>query len=256
MSHLKMIADIDKTIKPGYMFLILNLVFLVSFYSSFAQEKYVANQITISNDGWELKGDLILMKTKSPVVLMLNKINGDRKPYETLAKLLAEKGISSLRLDLRGHGESINKGKFIPFDSLNNIKIKLEESYTDIIAAHKYLLSIQNIDSSKIGFVGASYSAEEMMVASRKFKYAKLYIALSPGSFSDESILDIDNIPTAMLFIKSMEEKSMIGFEKNVFSKSKKAQVFIVAGSIHATDILLSFPEVDSLIADRLKNNL
>jgi hypothetical protein len=244
--------------KPLYFFRIAGVFLLLITSSSFAQElNYVEKKITLTNDGWELKGDLILVKSKikSPVVLMLNKANGDRKSYETLAKLLVQKNISSLRLDLRGHGESVNKGKFIPFDSLNNAKINLDESYTDIIAGHKYLLSINEVDTNKIGIIGASYSGEEMMISSRKFKIARSYIALSPGSFSDQSIAGIDSCNTSMLFIKSMDERSMQGFEKEVFAKSKKAQFLIVAGKIHATDILLSYPETCQLIADWLKNH-
>ncbi len=118
------------------------------------------------------------------------------------------------------------------------------------------MLSLAEIDSNRIGIVGASYSGEQMMIASRKFKYAKSYIMLSPGSFSDESILEIDSIKTNTLFIKSYEEKSMQGFEADVFAKSRKAQIYVVAGKIHATDILLTYPDVNFLIADWLANYL
>jgi alpha-beta hydrolase superfamily lysophospholipase len=45
---------------------------------------------------------------------MLNKTAGDRDIYRNLAMQLAERGIASLRLDLRDHGSSINQGQFIP----------------------------------------------------------------------------------------------------------------------------------------------
>ncbi len=239
-------------------YLITGIIINISI-STFAQTiNYVENKIVIENQGWRLKGDLILVKSKIkfPIVLLLNKANGDRGVYGFLAKQLADIGISSLRIDLRGHGESINRGKFVPFDSLNNAKIVLDSGYTDIIAAYKYLTSLIEIDSNRIGIVGASYSGEDMMIAARKYKYAKCYIALSPGSFSDESLLVIDSCTTPILFIKSNEERSMQGFEKEVFLKSKRAEFLIVAGKNHATDILISYPETNMLIANWFKSLL
>ncbi len=246
------------SMKYLFYFILSVLIFDTSISCSAQKVKYNDEEVTIVNDGWQLKGNLILMQSKEkfPIVLLLNKANGDRKAYEFLAGKLAQRNISSLRIDLRGHGESTNKGRFIPFDSLNNINLNLENGYTDIIAVYKYLLSLAEIDSNRIGIVGASYSGEQMMIASRKFKYAKSYIVLSPGSFSDESILEIDSIKTNTLFIKSYEEKSMQGFEADVFAKSRKAQIYVVAGKIHATDILLAYPNVNFLIADWLANYL
>jgi hypothetical protein len=85
---------------------------------------------------------------------------------------------------------------------------------------------------------------------------AKSYVALSPGSFSAESIANIDTGLTPMLFIKSNDERSMQGFEADVFLKSKNARVLIVSGKFHTTDILQTFPEINTLIADWFKSNL
>ena len=244
--------------KGIYSYLIMLAIIHSCFYGAAQRPKHRENLVTIMNNGWQLKGDLILVsgKSKSPVVLLFNKANGDRKVYKELAAQLANDGISSLRIDLRGHGESINKGKFIPFDSLNNLKLDLDNGYTDIIAAHKYLLTIKQIDSNRIGMVGASYSGEDMMVASRNFKMVKMYVALSPGSFSAASISTIDSCLTPFLFIKSNDERSMQGFEKELFLKSKKAKVMTVPGKIHATDILQTYPEMNGFIADWFKSQL
>ena len=59
-------------------------------------------------DTWILVGDLSLPDSDNPaaVVLMLNKAAGDRTVYEEMARALHDRGIASLRLDLRGHGDS------------------------------------------------------------------------------------------------------------------------------------------------------
>ena len=76
-------------------------------------------RVVLASDGWRLVGDLLLptMEHPAPAVLMLNKADGTRAAYEGLARLLAERGIASLRIDLRAHGESTNLGRFVPGDA-------------------------------------------------------------------------------------------------------------------------------------------
>lgn len=223
--------------------------------SSFALQK--ETRVVIENDGWKLVGDLLIPKSKkpSPAVILLNKANGTRNVYENLAKHLAKNGIASLRIDLRAHGESINKGKFgLPFDE--KLRELLVGSDTDISAAFEYLKKMKGIDPSRIGFVGASYSGEEMAVAGRKSGYGKAYVALSPGSFSEESLNALDSSRAAWLFITSAEEKFLKGFLNDLRLKSKTAQTMEMAGDKHATDILDSTPELAEMLAVWFKYHL
>jgi dienelactone hydrolase len=189
-------------------------------------------------------------------VILLNKAAGDRKAYATLATLLAARGIASLRVDLRGHGESINKGKFIPFDEKS--LALTEGADEDVTSVFRYLKTVPGIDTQKIGFVGASYSGEEMAVSARKYGYGKAYVALSPGSFSEESIAALDRTGIPWLFIKSSDERarSLKEFFSVLRQKSRTAQFMEVAGTEHATDILGAHPELAEIIAVWLKHYL
>lgn len=232
------------------------LVVLFGCYSTFANAK--ETRVVIENDGWKLIGNLLIPKSKKavPAVILLNKANGNRMVYESLARHLAENGIASLRVDLRGHGESINKGKFVPFQE--NAPDVLNDTDKDISAITQYLKVTKGIDTARIGFVGASYSGEEMAVSARKSGYAKAYVALSPGSFSEESVNAIDASGAAWLFIKSAEERAQTlkDFFSAVRLKSKQAQTLEVAGSKHATDILDSNLELSEIIAVWFKYRL
>ena len=211
-----------------------------------------------SSGGWKIVGDLLVPKSKSlvPAVILLNKAAGDRRVYESLARHLAERGIASFRVDLRGHGESINKGKFVP--GAENALSLMEGSDEDVAAARSYLKTVHGIDAQKIGFVGASYSGEEMAVAARKHGYGKAYVALSPGSFSEESMGAIDGSGAAWLFIKSTEERARS--VKELFpllrQKSRTAQTMEVAGTGHATDILSEQQELAEMLAVWFKYHL
>lgn len=212
----------------------------------------------VESGGWELAGDLVVPKSERPVpaVILLNKAAGDRRAYEGLARRLAENGVASLRIDLRGHGESVNKGKFVP-GSQGALSL-IEGSDQDVTSAFRYLKTVPGVDGQKIGFVGASYSGEEMAVSARKHGYGKAYVALSPGSFSVESMEAIDGSGLPWLFVKSAAEraKSLQDFFPLLRRKSRTAQLMEVAGTEHATDILGAHPELAEMIAVWLRHHL
>ena len=221
----------------------------VNFHLAFAQKSVSESRVTIKSEDWNLIGDLRIPKSKKslPVVLMLNKADGDRKVYEELAGELSKKGIASLRLDLRGHGESINLGKFIPNKEERSSMIW--DAERDVIAAHQYLKNHPKLDSTKIGIIGGSYSGEEMAEAGRLSGYAQAYVALSPGSFSDESIAGIDQSNVPWLFIASNNERYLKEITAEVQAKSQTVELIILPGPHHATRILSNYKGISERIA-------
>lgn len=213
----------------------------------------VETRVVLESDGWRLVGDLQIpaRQGRLPAVLLLNKAAGDRTAYEELARLLAERGIASLRLDLRGHGESTNLGRFTPGDSE-----MLAGSERDVATGHEYLRSHPRIDGSRVGVVGGSYSGEMMAVAAREHRSAQAYVALSPGSFSEESIAAIDPSGIPWLFVKSEDERYLRGFETDVRELSESAEIIILPGSAHATDLLAQHRELPERIASWLADRL
>ncbi|MCI0487163.1 MAG: hypothetical protein L0229_11250 [Blastocatellia bacterium] len=227
-----------------------------------AQSEKVAikeTRVVVESDGWKIVCDLVVPASERPVpaVILLNKAAGERRVYSDLAARLAERGIASLRVDLRGHGESINKGKFIPYDEKSSA-LTIKPSDEDVTAVHRYLKTVRGIDAQRIGFVGASYSGESMAIAARKSGYGSAYVALSPGSFSDESMEAIDGSHVPWLFVKSVDEKAPP--MKDLFTvlreKSRKAQTIEVSGTEHATNIFAAHPELAEIIAVWFKHNL
>jgi len=206
------------------------------------------SQITIPSDGWQLIGDLNIPVSKRPVpaVLFLNQAGGNRNDYVKLAAILQNKGIASLRIDLRGHGESINKGSFLPGNE-KSIPFP-READKDVIAVYKYLQTHAQINKDMIAIVGASYSGEAMAKAARQIGYAPAYVALSPGSFSDESIDAIDKSNKPWLFVIAKEDKYLQSHLQQIQSISKTAELLIIPGKTHATNILTERSDMDHRI--------
>jgi dienelactone hydrolase len=179
------------------------------------------------------------------VVLLLNGAARDRSAYAPLARSLAARGIGSLRIDLRGHGESINLGRFEPGVSTGAILA----SQPDVAAALTWLRARREVDPARIGVLGASYSGEDMAVVARTVTPAAAYVALSPGSFSDESVAAIDRSGRPWLFIASTNERFANKVVSAIPKSSGTAEVMFVEGAAHASDLLAAHPHLNDAIA-------
>jgi pimeloyl-ACP methyl ester carboxylesterase len=201
--------------------------------SGVAQTPAEGERVVIESAGWQLVGDLVLPGSAGPLpaVLLLNQAAGNRTAYVGLAQHLADRGMASLRLDLRGHGESTNLGRFVPGDSLTASFIW--DSEADVIAARRYLASLEAIDEERIAIVGASLTT-----------FARAYVALSPGSFSDESIVGIDTSGIPWLFIASREERFLMEITAAVVAQTRTADIMLVPGRAHASDLLEDRPDL------------
>lgn len=232
------------------------LATLTSFGFAFAEQ---SERISVHSEGWELIGDLQTPQApgKVPAVLLLNKAAGNRHVYQELAGHLAERGIASLRLDLRGHGDSTNLNRFVPEKSdAEDREIMIWSSEADVIAAHKFLKTHPRIDPNRIAIVGASYSGEEMAEAARLGEYAQAYVALSPGSFSAESIAAMDKSAVPWLFVVSRHERHLTEIAASVHNTTKEVEIVYLPGDAHATRILESRHDVAERIAVWLASKL
>jgi len=216
-------------------------------------------RVTVNSEGWELIGDLQMPATaeKAPVVLLLNKAAGNRHVYAEMAGHLSARGIASLRLDMRGHGDSTNLDRFVPSESDEKAReIMIWDSEADVIAAHAFLKSHPRIDPDRIAVVGASYSGEEMAEAARIGEYAQAYVALSPGSFSAESIAAMDKSGVPWLFVVSRHERYLTDIAASVQSTTKLVEIVYIPGDEHATRLLESQPGLAERVAVWLASKL
>jgi dienelactone hydrolase len=205
--------------------------------------------IAIESDGWRLVADLRLpahQEGRVPAVVLLHGAARNREAYTELARQLASRGIASLRLDLRAHGESTNRGRFVPGEE--GALALLEGTPRDVVAAHRYLESLDGIDGARIAFVGASYSGEAMAEAGRSHRKGRAYVALSPGSLSDESIAEIDPSGIPWLYIRSRDERRVTEVTEAV-QRGSSAEIWIVPGPAHGSDLLLGPPDLTERIA-------
>jgi dienelactone hydrolase len=224
----------------------LLVALVVATQSAAAQER----RIELESGGWRLAGDLLLPAGEGPhaAVLLLHKAAGSRAAYVDLAAQLATRGIASFRLDLRAHGESTNLGEFLPEEDMETLEL-LTGSDVDVAVAIAYLESHPRIDGDRIGVVGSSYSGEVMAEAARATGYVEAYVALSPGSFSEASMDALDSSGAKWLFVNSRDDRHLLWLVAELEARSKTAEIVVIAGSAHATDILEARPDITERVA-------
>ena len=95
-----------------------------------------------------------------------------------------------------------------------------------------------------------------MSEAGRTFGYAQAYVALSPGSFSDESIEAIDASGVPWLFVAARDERFLQEITAAVRERSRTVELVVVPGTGHATNLLVEYPDLAERIAVWLARRL
>lgn len=230
------------------------LVFFVGFAP--AQVSAQSERVTVQSDGWELVGDLAIPAGDGPfpAVLMLNQAAGSRAPYSALADALLSRGIASLRVDLRGHGESTNLGQFNPGELRRDPLIW--DAEPDVAAALDRMRSDVRIDGTRLAVVGASYSGEEASESGRLFGFVDAYALLSPGSLGDESIDRMDGSGAAWLVVSAESDGRLTEIMAAISARSATAETRMLPGRGHGTDLFEHQPNLTADLVTWLSEKL
>jgi dienelactone hydrolase len=225
-------------------------------------------RVEIDSEGWILVGDLTTPETTSPsaFALLLHKAAGDREAYDTMAEAMAARGIASLRIDLRGHGDSNNLGAFDPTISryLDEDDPAIARNFSlirsgdrDIVSIMQWLDEQPRLTSLPLVVVGSSYTGQEMVEAAAETRFADIYVALAPGSFSEESIAAIDASEVPWLFVRAEVELPFFpGLFAAIREGSESAEIWVLPGEGHATDLFDHNPNLHIRLIDWITDRL
>ena len=95
-----------------------------------------------------------------------------------------------------------------------------------------------------------------MAEAGRLGGYARAYVALSPGSFSQASIAGIDESQVPWFFVVSRNERFLREITAAVREQSQSVELLVVPGERHASDILIDRIDLAERIAVWLEHQL
>jgi alpha-beta hydrolase superfamily lysophospholipase len=128
-------------------------------------------------DGWTIGARYQAPQKGRPVAIMVHGVAASKEEWSPLQAELTRRGIGSLALDLRGHGESVSGPSghtdFRSFDAAG----EWPKAQKDVEAAAAFLVS-RGISARRIGYIGASIGANLVAWARPAPRWLAL---LSPG---------------------------------------------------------------------------
>ncbi len=166
--------------KRVLLYSLLVLISTMFFCSSF---EAVESPVMIAREGLVMRGILTLpegLEGRAPAMVIFHGFTGqknemdivgvDEALFERTARVFAENGIASLRIDFIGSGESEGKWEDTTFTGQIN----------DAIAAIDYLSSLPKINPSRIGVIGLSQGGLVAACAAARDQRVKTAILWSP----------------------------------------------------------------------------
>lgn len=212
-------------------------------------------------DGYRIAGDFTKANGKAGVVL-LHMYRHTKESWKPLVAQLTEQGISSLAIDMRGHGES----KLDPEGNDESKRVLARDAeffnkmHLDAEAAVRYLEK-HGIEPQKIGLVGASVgcSVAIQTVAQGDVPVAAV-VVMTPGK-------DYLGVPTMrhinkwggqpLLILTSKEEegRGARAIYEKLKNKGAELRVFEEEG-IHGTNMFGEVGGVEQMIARWLAGKL
>ncbi len=138
-----------------------------------------------TKDGFTLKGTLTVPTParkggKAPVVILAHQFHAARAGWGDLPERLHARGIATLALDLRGHGESEGPAK-VTEDFMASAKaVGFDKIPGDLALAATWVRKQKGIDKRRLALAGSSVGAFAAVLGAREAK-AVAVLALSPA---------------------------------------------------------------------------
>jgi dienelactone hydrolase len=177
----------------------------------------IGREVTFSTeDKWTIHGVLTIPidfqgKPKVPAIILIHAPVHDsaifgNNPYPSLREALEDGTLATLRIDIRGRGKSDQPHEFHEFTAEQRSRVVL-----DVRAAANFLVTLKEIDPTKIGIVAEMGSADYALTEAMNDRRIRAMVMLSGrlGRAVKDLIPDRRDLP--LLGVASEEDKGGIG---------------------------------------------
>jgi len=218
-----------------------------------------AEQVEIvAKDNFKLVADY-LEGEKSAGVLMLHQCNADRQMYKSLAKALKAKGIHSLALDFRSHGDSVSK-EYSRKELRKNAKSreeyyaasrKIREQYWEKDTKIAYEFLKQKVGSDNISFIGASCGGVQSIYLAEKVK-PKSFTFFSSGMSEPVIKKFVKQSEIPALIIAAQGDKYTYNSSKIIYEKAKSedTRMLLYKGDGHGIPLFKQDPKLQESMVE------
>lgn len=190
-------------------------------------------------------------------VLLLHMMPADRKSWHKLQEALHDRGVASLAIDLRGHGESlVQDGRRLDYRAFDD---EQHQGYLEDVRAALSWLRSRGFEERQVLLVGASIGANAALAIAAEKSAIPAVALLSPGeNFRGIATYDAAERlrPEQAIWIAASEGDDQESFDamqeiiRRAPSTEKMAKPFASAG--HGTHLFTIFPKLVDELADWL----
>lgn len=244
------------------------VIVLISLLSVFAAGTSAQTTVTTilgqdvsfkTSDNTEIYGTLYRAQGASSAVILLHMLGRTKADWKQLALPLRDKGITCLAIDLRGHGQSINKAG----GKIHSLGAFTKKDFTDMqldVAAAVDFLKSEKIKKDQIVIVGASIGAN---------------VGINFAADNPDRIRGVAMISPGMEYRGVATESAMKTYKKRVFLVASKGDKYsaktvgilskiqpdrcvlkIFSDSRHGTALFTNEPELAPMLIDWVTNTL
>lgn len=210
-------------------------------------------------DDVTIVGDWMAAPTTLGAVILVHMMPSNRTAWAEFQPLLAKRGLASLAIDLRGHGESLKGPGGAALDFKNFSDSEHESSIYDVLAASEWIAR-RGFEKGRIAVVGASFGANlaaQLLIEDPHIAGAAL---LSPGQnyHGTDVVEDAGSLGNEQaLWIAASEGDDQESFvaSKAAFENAPCEKKFFLPlrNAGHGTKILSSQANLSVQLADWLK---
>lgn len=223
----------------------------------------MAERITYTtNDGVQIVGDWLAAPTTTGAVILLHMMPANRKAWADFQPALAKRGIASLAIDMRGHGDSTVGPEKATIDFKKFSDEEHQSALLDVIGAFEWLQR-RGFERPRIALAGASFGANLALQFLGEEPLVSGAALFSPGrnykgtnAVSDAGAI----LPHQSLWIAASEGDDQESFEcaKEVLEEAPcDRKIFIpLKNAGHGNAILGNQPQLVDRLADWLKETI
>jgi pimeloyl-ACP methyl ester carboxylesterase len=202
-----------------------------------------------ANDGLQITGTFTeaIGQAPRPGVILLHMLGSDQTAWTVFSKTLAEHGISSLAIDLRGHGDTGSD----PDWGLARVDLK---------RVWQYFSSREDISPDQVAFVGASIGSNLALQTAAEIPDVRGIVLLSPGLDYQGVVTDramLEYIGRPALIVVSAEDTYAANSSRTLQQLGGESVMLnLTQDAGHGTNMLENQPELIDQIIAWLKDQL
>jgi len=176
----------------------------------------MAERVTFTTlDEVTIVGDWVTAPTMIGAVILVHSMPQNRLSWSAFQTLLAGRGLASLAIDLRGHGESLQGPGGVGIDFKNFSEAEHQGSLYDVIGAYEWVQR-RGVDPARVALGGASIGANLAVQMLAEAPAVRGAVLLSPGKEYQglDATQDIETIlPHQSVWVAASEGDDQEAFE-------------------------------------------